>query len=74
MQDTIKSNGLFPCFRHLYSVSPESGIIIGLDGAVQRLILNGETMVNLQRRALDSLEVIKRKKTEKKYREKITGA
>ena len=51
-----KSNR-FSCSRHLYSVSPESGIIIGLDGAIQRIILNGEVMVSLQRRALDSLAV-----------------
>ena len=41
----------------MYSVSSEAGILVGLDGAIQRLIINGEAQVNLQRRALSSSQV-----------------
>ena len=48
---------IYKHYRHLYSVSVESGILIGLDGAIQRLIINGETSVNLQRKSLDSHKI-----------------
>ena len=44
-------------FRHLYSVSAESGVMIGLDGAIQRLIINGEANANLLRRSIDSYNI-----------------
>ena len=43
--------------RHLYSVSVESGVVMGLDGAIQRVIINGETTVNLLRKAIDSKNI-----------------
>jgi len=44
-------------FRHLYSISPESGVLIGLDGAIQRVIINGDAIVNLLRRSIDSYNI-----------------
>ena len=44
-------------FRHLYGISTDSGVLIGLDGAIQRVIINGDTIVNLVRRAMQSYSV-----------------
>ena len=41
----------------MYGVSVESGILIGLDGAIQRIIINGDTSVNLLRQSLDSQKI-----------------
>ena len=40
------------CCRHSYSASSESGARMGLDGAIQRVIINGETTANLLRKAI----------------------
>ena len=37
--------------RHLYSLSPEAGVVTGLDGAIQRLVINGEAVSNLATRS-----------------------
>ena len=37
-------------FRHLYSVNSESGVVTGLDGAIQRLVVNGEAWTNIATR------------------------
>ena len=36
--------------RHLYSVNSESGVVTGLDGAIQRLVVNGDAWTNIASR------------------------
>eukprot|EP00094_Tigriopus_californicus_P000322 TCALIF_00311-PA protein Name:"Similar to Agrn Agrin (Mus musculus)" AED:0.20 eAED:0.20 QI:0/0.36/0.34/0.86/1/1/23/48/1678 len=44
-------------FRFSYSLSRESGIFSGLDGAIQRLIVNGNLMENLMDHVKDSQNI-----------------
>ena len=41
-------------FRFPYSVSRSSGVRVGLDGAVQRLVVNGNSVEHLMEHATDT--------------------
>jgi len=42
-------------YRHLYAVNAESGVVTGLDGAIQRLVVNGDAWTNIASRADDAM-------------------
>ena len=45
-------------FRHLYAVNAESGVVTGLDGAIQRLVVNGDAWTNIASRLIVVIVVI----------------
>lgn len=56
--DSPRSGFPFPSYsRFSYSLSRESGIFSGLDGAIQRLIVNGNLMENLMDHVKDSQNI-----------------